>query len=215
MKVITSGHRGKLYLEKITQLLKLKKVAKDESISAIVENLDIIETKKNYLLQEQNAVPKFLYMLIEGFARYHIFTDDGEDVSVLFLEPSEGMGNFDAIAEGSFAPHSISTISPCVLARISGKKYLELGKACPDLFAILDSEVSDKYWKLFKRVTNLLTQATDTHLNGEAELSPELIKQIPSYQLASYLRVKPQSLSRIKKKMRSNSPAEPDGEKYP
>ncbi|BDS13199.1 Crp/Fnr family transcriptional regulator [Aureispira anguillae] len=82
------------------------------------------------------------------------------------------------------------------------KKNLDL--ACnryPSLERFFRLLVQDAYAHLLQRVSQLNSNTAEERYLDLLTTHPEIIQQVPQYCIASYLGIKPQSLSRIRKKM--------------
>jgi len=54
------------------------------------------------------------------------------------------------------------------------------------------------YFKANNRLSNLAHLSAKERYRKEIEINPQLAQRVPQYHLASYLGIKPQSLSRIR-----------------
>lgn len=159
--------------------------------------LDIFRTiKKGTILLEEGQYSKDGYFVLKGCLRtYYII--DGEEKTTEFYTEMEG-------------------ITPnCVLSKEASKYYIAstedsiISISDPDM----EAEVFEKFPK-FEKLCRLLseellakqqinfddfkTSSPEQRYLNMLEKRPDLIHRLPQHQLASYLGMKPQSLSRLK-----------------
>lgn len=202
MEKVLSGERRRLYLEKRAESLRNFAPVSQESLDTLMNETEIIEVKKNTVLQAENTVARYVYVLLEGVVREHTEGECGEDINVLFHGVGSSFGSFISIQNSEPALYSITSIKNSVLSRLDGKRFFEMVSKHPDLDLLFSRVLQKKYIQLYSRIIDLLKKDIEKQLIGEGEISKDLIKQIPSYHLASYLRLTPESLSRIRARLR-------------
>ena len=110
----------------------------------------------------------------------------------------------------SFTPHSADPkpskyywecVEDCTLT-ISSKRYEEeMRAALPRLDAVFQEIAIEKLNRAKEEWTQFVTSSPEERYLNLLETKPFLIDRIPQHQLASYLGIKPQSLSRIRKRL--------------
>ena len=170
---------------------------KDE-IEIVVEKTVVDEFKKGRLLLREGQIPTTCYMVVEGCVREYIIKD-GEDNSTAFFTEGD-----------TFTPHSADPkpskyywecVEDCTLT-ISSKRYEEeMRAALPRLDAVFQEIAIEKLNRAKEEWTQFVTSSPEERYLNLLETKPFLIDRIPQHQLASYLGIKPQSLSRIRKRL--------------
>jgi len=160
---------------------------------------EVREFSKGTILLHQGEVARECYMVLKGCIRaYH--TKDGEEETIeIFTENHP-------FTPASYATHEPSEISvvceeDCVLSLGSMEKTQELLTTIPRLGEIAHLVGTDLMAKQqvqyieFKNLTPL------ERYQKLLKTRPELINRVKQYHLASYLGIKPETLSRIRKKL--------------
>lgn len=173
----------------------------DEDWQKIRCHLSIKNLKKNEILIEAGEVCQHIYFIHSGIIRFFYFVKSAEITSCF---------NF----KGSF----ISALSSCLLRQPSHETAQAITDTevivleYPTLIRLYDKShtverlgrliVENAYIELENRMfANYHNDAESKYLNLLKSESPEIIKNIPLKQIASYLGVTPETLSRIRNKI--------------
>ncbi|CEN36351.1 MULTISPECIES: Crp/Fnr family transcriptional regulator [Capnocytophaga] len=180
----------------VSQIIPIDETAKRH----IIEAFEPIETPKNTLLEREGKPTQFLYFINKGFVRvYHI--DNGEDRTTQINCPSRFITSFQSFITHTPAYDNVQTITDCELLRISKSKLDDLNKKI-------------SHWNIFREKlyqTSLMFNEERNRdmilLNAEGrykklmKTQPEILKNVPLQFIASYIGIKPESLSRIRRQL--------------
>ena len=170
-----------------------------EDIKIIEDNALIKEYEKGSVLLREGQYARESYLVLKGCVRSYFLVNGEEKNTAFFLEN-------DPIVPVSYiknqhSEYYIECFEDCILSIGRTERTEKLLEAHPQ-FIPLYRKISDDF------STNQLVSADKfRNLNPEEhyleirKLKPELLKRIPQYHLASYLGIKPQSLSRIRKRL--------------
>lgn len=184
-------------LEKFLNNMPLLEASEKEQLA---ELLQVKTYPKGSLLQEEGKIPKHCFFVLEGCMRQYQLVDGLEKTLEFFT------ADYPAIASVAYLQQSPSTFylqaaTPSTLLVGSPERDQQLKEQFPVLQQII-GQMTEKEWlkaqqnhALFKhsspeeRYLNLL------HHRGD------LFQQVPQHQLASYLGMTPESMSRIRKRI--------------
>lgn len=165
--------------------------------------LDLIKKyKKGTILLEQGGTSVENYFVIKGILRYYYLVDGVEETTDFFSEGDVIEPN--CVADRSPSKHYISCLEDCVLSvgTLALEKDIEEKFPRFDKICRLVAEASLKQSREVLYNYKLSTpQERYEHLS---KTRPDLIQRVPQYIIASYLGIKPESLSRIRKRMIKN-----------
>lgn len=152
--------------------------------------------KKEFLIQE-GSVCDFIAIVISGTLRSYVQNNDGEFNNDFYLE-----NNFVS-AYTSFLTQMPTNCN--IKALTDAKVYLMTREQFNVLiekdnnFLKLAKYISDNYFiRKCKRETSFLKNSAAERLEMIRLLYPGIEQKVPQYHIASYLGIKPESLSRIK-----------------
>jgi CRP-like cAMP-binding protein len=174
-----------------------KYVPLDETEKKALINLNIFKTYKKgtVLLKEGGIIDKGFFVL-KGCIRT-FYNLDGEEKTTAFYTEMEGL-----------TPH-------CVLNKRASKYYVTCVEDCILVVsdANMENVIMQKFPK-FETICRILseellvkqqinfdefkTSSPEKRYLNLIQKRPDLIQRVPQYQLASYLGIKPQSLSRLR-----------------
>lgn len=137
----------------------------------------------------------------EGVLRYHLLLRNGEDVTKDFGFPGWFVASFGSAVRGIPARVAVSTVSQCRLTVWPFQSLAELMDT-PGEWQRFGRRVAEMlYVRKEEREISLLTDDATERYKALVKMFPSAVRLIPHYHLASYLGVRPQSMSRIRRKL--------------
>ncbi|MEL6254864.1 MAG: Crp/Fnr family transcriptional regulator [Bacteroidota bacterium] len=171
-----------------------------EEKEAIIKDLDIRKVEKGTVFLKEGQTPLYNYFVLEGCVRKYYLRDGYEQSSQFFTEDEwilPAIGSMDPIISN----YHLACVEDSWLIFGNDKEGNELLKTFPKFqelaMQILEKEVLKQQEKLLKYQNS---NPEERYLDLLKD-RPQLINRIPQYQLSSYLGVKPESLSRIRKRI--------------
>ena len=138
-----------------------------------------------------------LYFIVSGSVRIYMVDGDAEH-TIRFGYPGSIIGALDSFCK-KFQPIITCKVSKTKVKIITKSTFMaliennvELGKAWYQLLVELIQQQME-------REKDLLTAAPSERYKKVLKRSPQLFQEIPTKYIASYLRMTPETLSRIKK----------------
>ena len=184
--------------EKIRAMIsKIGLLNKDE-IEILVEKSIVDDFKKGTFLLKAGQIPTKCYMIIEGCVREYIIKDGEEKTTAFFTEGD------------TFTPHTKDSkpsryywqcTEDCILT-ISNKNFEEeIRVALPRLDSVFQEMAVEKINKTREEWNQFVTSSPEERYLNLLKTKPYLLNRVPQHQIASYIGMKPQSLSRIRKRI--------------
>ncbi len=157
------------------------------------------DLSKNSILEEEDKIPTHLYFILQGFMRLFYIADTGEEITTLIASPNQFVTSFLHFINQSKSSEKLTTITDATFYRIERSR----------LKALIDANENFKKFSLLifehaitashTRANDLATRNAEMRYKKLMEEQPEIIQNVPIQFIASYLGIKPQSLSRIRK----------------
>jgi CRP-like cAMP-binding protein len=168
----------------------------------LTEKLKVKTYPKGTILQNEGEIPQHCFFVLKGAVRQYQL-QDGLDKTTEFYTPDNGSVSPECYINQSPSEYFLETISDSVLMIGEKERDTYLVKAFPVLEKIM-RVMMEREWgsaqtklALFK-----LSSPEERYLNLLNE-QPELMEIAPLHQIASYLGMTPESLSRIRKRIAS------------
>lgn len=170
----------------------------DEETSAITETMCIQQYKKGTLLLKEGQVSSAAYFVLEGCVRQYYIVDGEEKTNNFFTEEQWVIA---VNSQRMPSNHFLECCTDTSLVVGNRQKEEDLYRRFPKLETVSRKVME----KVFAEQQELIASYTiDTPEQRYVKLlksRPGLFQMIPQYQLASYIGVKPESLSRIRKRI--------------
>lgn len=172
----------------------------EEEADFIQYNIPVKAFPKGTVLLEQGKISDTSYFCLQGCVRMY-YIRGIEEKTAFFYTENQFISSIESFTRRVPAKHSFQCLEDSTLAIIPCELENELMERFPKIesFArlILEEELSI-YQEI---VASFITSGPEERYRNLMKNHPELLNRIPQYYLASYLGVKPESLSRIRKRI--------------
>ncbi|MFI5139736.1 MAG: Crp/Fnr family transcriptional regulator [Sphingobacteriales bacterium] len=183
----------------ITQKVQLT----EQDIGLCKMYFEPVQFPKNRIVEEAGAVPQYLYFVVKGFMRLFHYNENGDEVTTHINCPPGFLTSYAHFIDQTKADENVECITECGLLRIT-KSNLDLltrqSAAFKD-FSIGVFQQSIAYNE--NRSKELATLSAENRYKKLIENYPGIIHHVPVQYIASFLGMKPESLSRIRRRMNS------------
>lgn len=170
------------------------------------EKTDIIESfpvktfdKGTYILKE-GQVAQNAYFVIEGCIREYELVDGIEKTTGFFTE-QQSAANFHSLSNKAPSKTNFVCAEQTTLAILNSDKEQELYKKHPRFESFCRSGMEKMMGDKHNQLAEYIALKPEQRYLKLQEDRPELINRVPQYQIASYLGIKPETLSRIRKRL--------------
>jgi len=174
------------------------------SISSEIENKlneIIIEKKlvKGELILSDNSIKKEHIFVASGCLRSFYKTESGKEHTIQFAIKNWWISDYITLYTNNKSVVSIESVTHSKVMVIDNRKVEEFYNEYPQFETFQRKNFEKRIAALQNRILSLLTLSASEKYNQFINDYAEFEKIIPNYQIASYLGLTPQSLSRIRK----------------
>ena len=155
---------------------------------------------KGTIIEEEDVVAQNLYFVTNGFVR-SFFYSDGIETTTQIIGENRFITSFNSFTSGSISKENIQCLSNCEVLCITKSDYQILSEEsvfwstfCKQIYEIIISQNQ-------QRTTDFITLSAEKRYLKLMKEQPEIIQNVPIQYIASYIGIKPESLSRIRKKI--------------
>lgn len=168
----------------------------EEEKNAIV-SLDIFRSvKKGTILLREGQITKESYFVLQGCIRkYYIL--DGEEKTTAFYTEMEGLTPH-CVASHTASEYYVSCTEDCILIVSNADMESEVNGKFPKFDTLCKILSEERLGKQQIDFDAFKTSSPEQRYLNLLQSQPDLIQRVPQHQLASYLGIKPQSLSRLR-----------------
>ncbi|MFS0490591.1 Crp/Fnr family transcriptional regulator [Leadbetterella byssophila] len=192
----TSMHEKLIH--KVSNLIPLQ----EGDIQTICHAFKAIQIPKNTLLEEENKRTKYLYYIVDGYVRVY-YTKEGEERTTQINCPSGFITSYQSFIANVPAYDNVQTITECTLLRIT-KPELEKLNTQIHQWGIFGEKIYEQALIYNEERTRdmILLSAEERYLKLMTSY-PDILQNVPLQYIASYIGIKPESLSRIRRQITS------------
>jgi CRP/FNR family transcriptional regulator, anaerobic regulatory protein len=167
---------------------------------AFLSVLERREYTKGDLVLREGSVCNFILFIELGCVRY-FYNRDGEEVTGQFFEENDWFTDYESYLTGKPSEICIQALEDCVVFMLPKKKIVQLFVDYPvfEKFGRLMAERAFLGLRNRNKISTLLS-SEDLYLSFVKNRS-SLVQRVAQHYIASYLGLKPQSLSRIRKRL--------------
>lgn len=188
------------YLDKFVAYFRKFSPLSDNEELAIRKNTSIRTFEKGTVLLEQGQIAQECYFVLEGCVRQWRI-EDGTEKTTFFYTEEQWVDSFESNINQVPSEYYFSCVEESVLVLGNQDKGDELLKQFPNFETIYRKILEKDLSHQQQMMASYITDSPEQRYLKLLENRPELIQRVPQYQLASYLGVQPESLSRIKKRI--------------
>jgi CRP-like cAMP-binding protein len=170
----------------------------DEDLQEFKNHMFSRSFDKKTFLAETDKECKYVYFILKGACVSYYVSDKGDKIVIQFAIEGNWISDLYSFFSGQPGVYTIETIEPVEVLMLNRESF---EKAC-------DRQIIDRFFR--KLIQNAYVDLKYRFVKSQSEEAavcyedfsknnPELVQRIPQYLIASYLGIKPQSLSRIRK----------------
>jgi CRP-like cAMP-binding protein len=171
-----------------------------EEIEAIDATMQLNQFKKGTVLIQEGDVQHQAYFVIEGVVRQYYIVD-GEEKTSAFFTDGQWVLSPNNLQPNMPSQHFLECSTNCSLATGDSRKGEELYLKYPNLGTVSRKLMESVYLEQHDKLKDFISNSpTERYLNMLKQ-HPDIFQKVPQYQIASYIGVTPESLSRIRKRI--------------
>lgn len=183
-------------LNRLSQFISLDKSEQDIFVSKLIVKQ---YTKKELILQEGD-VCKYAYFINSGCLRYFYNVDGHENTAQFFFE-NGWYTDYDSFLTGRLTEQNIEALEKSEMLLLSAKDLQQLYIDIPKFERFGRLMAENAFLGIRQRTEMLENLTADERYLKLIKERPKVFERIPQHYIASYLGIKPPSLSRIRKRI--------------
>jgi len=179
-------------------------------ISLSEDEVDVIgrlfkkrDLKKSEFFLADGQVCKYAGFIEKGLVRYYI-NADGEEKTYELGQEHNFVCNYESFLPQTPSTKIIQALEDCALWQISHADLQVFYQSVSGGERFGRMGIEQVFVQLLKALTSLYTDSPENRYQKLLSEHPDLLQRVSQYHIASYVGVKPQSLSRIRKRIFSS-----------
>ncbi|MGG1678401.1 Crp/Fnr family transcriptional regulator [Neobacillus sp. NRS-1170] len=170
---------------------------------AISESLRIAEIKKGkYLLRQGEKSAIKCYFVLMGCVRQFFIDESGKEVTTNFFTEEQAIPIINEKKQDDLSKYSLMCIEDCLLVVGDVESEKTMFNKYPQLETMIRKMMEINLGEIQEQFGEFVYSSPEERYESILRNRPQLVDRVPQHQLASYLGITPESLSRIKKRMK-------------
>ncbi|MGE7122520.1 Crp/Fnr family transcriptional regulator [Peribacillus sp. NPDC046944] len=179
-------------------------ISEDEQ-RAISESLRIDEYKKGqYLLRQGELSAITCYFVLMGCVRQFFIDESGKEVTSNFFTEDQAIPIINEKTQDDLSKYSLVCVEDCILVVGDVDSENTMFNKYPQLEIMIRKMMEINVGEIQEQFGEFIGSSPEERYESVLRKRPELIDRVPQHHLASYLGITPESLSRIKKRIKKN-----------
>jgi CRP-like cAMP-binding protein len=186
--------------EIIYQFLKELKLFEEGEILKLMDQLPVAAYPKKQFIQHLGEVADKCFFVLKGCVRqFHL--EDGMEKTTAFFTEGDAIVDFESFQHGTPSKHYWITVEDSILMSGTSEDEEKTYAEFPQLEQLTRKMMADNFGKMQQDFAGFISASPEERYLNLLENRPELILRVPQHQIASYLGMTPESLSRLKKRL--------------
>jgi CRP-like cAMP-binding protein len=179
---------------------KLLKDLSDSDRAELESHLAIVDANKGEFLLHQGVREMEQYFIVDGILKRVVSNPEGKEMILRFADEHDMETSYAALRLGTPTPYGIVCVTKARVARMPLKEwtaFLDRHHEAKELFE----------YTVMRGMSEIMAHTITLHLldapgrvHRFMRKHPELVERIPSKELASYLNLSAETLSRLRKR---------------
>ncbi len=175
----------------------------EAEIQALTASIPVRTYDKGAFLLKEGEIARTSYFNVQGCVRLYYLVD-GVERTTFFYTENQFITSMRSFTRKLPSDHYLECIEDCTLALLHYEVERKLLQQYPKLETLSRIILEEELGNYQEMLSDYILSSPEKRYRELIDKRPELIERVPQYQLASYLGVQPESLSRIRKRLGRN-----------
>ena len=169
-----------------------------EAFDELEGQLAVVDYRKGDVLLSQGAHEMEQYFVLDGILKRVVASPEGKEMILRFAKEDDMDTSYAAWKLRTPAPYSIRAVTKAQVAKLPLPQWVQFLDAHPDLKDDFEYEVMHLMSEVMAHTITLHLLDAPGRVHRFERKHPELSERVPKKELASYLNLSAETLSRLK-----------------
>jgi len=171
----------------------------ERAFNETLKHFELIDFPKGHKLIGPHDHVKHQYFVIEGCLRSYLIDDLGKEHTIQFAVENWWVSDYTSYYKEIPSIFNIECLENCTLMKISKSQLIELFGSLPNLERYFRKQLENAFVAFQTRILSSLNMSAEKRYSTFINTYPDIEQRVKNYQIASYLGITAESLSRIRK----------------
>jgi len=182
-------------IEHFEKYIPLRDMEKNELRQRLIEK----HVKRRQFILQQNDICKYYSFVVSGCFKMFGVDENGVEHNIQFAAENDWIADIGSFHSGKESQLYIEAIEPAVILQIDKTNLVYLYHNYPKFDRIFRVIAEEKFIELQNRVLQNISSTADERYVSFLQQYPLLANRLPNTQIASYLGITPEFLSKIRR----------------
>lgn len=173
----------------------------DEKEEALIkERFKLFSLAKGMCFSEAGKINKYIGFINKGLVRYFV-DKDGEEATFIFSKEGEFIADYQSFSRHQISIQTIQAIEDCELLVIDYAGVQHFFNTTRNGNFLGRIIIENRFDVMVNQLLSIYLHSQEERYKKFIETYSDLTQRIPQYLIASYVGIKPESLSRMRKRL--------------
>lgn len=185
----------------LIQFMKKFTDIEEASLRELTKDIPIVAVEKGTVLLEQGDEPRHCIFVLKGCIRQYRVDEQGDELTSDFYTEEQWVTVFYERDQDQVSKFSLSCVEDCILVMGDVNLKAAMFSQHAPLKDMTYRMLEEKIGEIKEDLSGFMSSSPEERVKALKQNRPDLFQRVPQHQLASYLGLTPESLSRIKKRI--------------
>jgi len=191
-------------VNEITKFKKKYSFLDEKDIAEFLSITEIVTLEDNDILTQPGEVKSYIGYVLKGLFRCYYIKEDGTEITIMFCEEETIVGTWETFLLNKPSGLFIEAIEPTVLLLLNFSDLQKIIRDNHNIARVYIDMSNHVLAKVLSIIQSMQNEKPEKRYNHFINNNYPLFNRISQKHLASYLGITPVSLSRLRKRIKSN-----------